>query len=391
MSSQKSDALMENSAGRLKNEAKMCRGDAGCPNDSRKSILSICETAQGGVGRYQESLRALGSHGFDVHVLLPDADCGILEDQRNVVTYPRDHRGLGAIYRLVRAVFAQKRRLGPDVLFFNSTFSLLPLFALRLAGDRTPAVYCAHCWAVSNYEPTSLKGRLVRFLEGRLCGLANLVVNVSEGDAQLARTFGYRGRHVVVANATPDVAEVQPVEMTRTGDDEVQLLFVGRFDRQKGLDILLDAFREARKLGANVRLHLVGAPVRGSDLPVIPEGVEQHGWVEPGQIDRFFKAADAVIVPSRWEGLPLTIPEALRNGTPVFVSNRSAMPDLIEDGVSGGSFDLSVEALADCLGRMERGELVEMRAGARATYEARFTMDLFSDALAGHLRQVLKD
>ncbi|WP_353339522.1 glycosyltransferase family 4 protein [Pelagimonas sp. KU-00592-HH] len=382
---------MENSAGRLGNEAKMRRGNAGCSTDSRKTILSICETAQGGVGRYQESLRALGAQGFDFHILLPDAHREILEDRRNVVTFSRDRRGPGAIYRLIRAVFEQKRRLGPDVLFFNSTFSLLPLFALRLARDRTPAVYCAHCWAVSNYEPTSLKGRLVRFLEGRLCGLADLVVNVSEGDAQLARTFGYRGRHVVVANATPDVAEVQPVALTRTNDDEVQLLFVGRFDRQKGLDILLDAFGKARQRGANVRLHLVGAPVRGSDLPVIPEGVEQHGWVEPGQIDRFFKAADAVIVPSRWEGLPLTIPEALRNGTPVFVSDRSAMPDLIEDGVSGGSFDLSVEALVDCLGRMERGELVEMRAGARATYEARFTMDRFSDALARHLRQVLKD
>ena len=103
-------------------------------------ILSVCETAFGGVGRYQESLRALTSTGIQLVILLPDRDAKILEQSDDLRTFRRDGRSVSALIRLLRAFLKQRRELRPDLYLFNSTFSLLPLLVLRGLRDQTPAI-----------------------------------------------------------------------------------------------------------------------------------------------------------------------------------------------------------------------------------------------------------
>jgi glycosyltransferase involved in cell wall biosynthesis len=245
-------------------------------------ITSVCETASGGVGRYQENLLALGDVGFSCNVLLPDGDRHILPASASVATFARRKRSLLGLIALMRGVLAQRRHGKPDLFFFNSTFAILPLPLIRILGDRSPAVYCAHCWAIRTVDAGSLKGRLVRLVEGRLCGLADLVINVSHSDAAVARQHGYRGRQVVVENA---VATARPDARNdlfhHSARDGVHLLFVGRFDHQKGLDLLLAAFAEARKSNPVLRLHLVGGTVRNGMDPGLQDGVTNHGWISP--------------------------------------------------------------------------------------------------------------
>lgn len=359
-------------------------------SDAALVVLSVCETAFGGVGRYQEGLRLLPKTDFQLWILLPDSDAPILRHDDDLRTFRRDRRGIAALARLLQAFFAQRRKLRPDLYFFNSTFALLPLLALRLCGDKTPAIYSAHCWAISNYVETSFKGRVVKFVEGQLCGLANLVVNVSHGDKTTAQRLGYRGHQVVVENAVPDrTAHALPAPIQRGADDEIHLLFVGRFDRQKGLDILLAAFAIARLSKPNLKLHLVGDAVRGSDIPTMPDGVTHHGWCPASDIDAYYGSADALVIPSRWEGLPLTLPEALRNGTPVFVAETSDMGALITPGVTGGSFALNEQALSQCLIALERATLQAMRPAARHSYETRYAMDRFVTEMSTHMKTLL--
>ena len=104
------------------------------------TILSVCETALGGVGRYQESLRGLTSAGNRLVILLPDRDAKILEQSDDLRTFRRDGRSVSALIRLLRAFLKQRRELRPDLYLFNSTFSLLPLLVLRGLRDQTPAI-----------------------------------------------------------------------------------------------------------------------------------------------------------------------------------------------------------------------------------------------------------
>ena len=353
-------------------------------------VLSVCETAKGGVGRFQESLRSVEASGFEVSVLLPEPDIDILTDKARLLSFPRSRRGIVALWSLVVHFIRARRSVRPDLYFFNSTFSLLPLAVLRLIGDRTPAVYCAHCWAISNYDHTSLKGRIVRALEGRLSGLADRVINVSKGDADLARRFGYRGRHVVIENAVPDSANATNSDARADDNGQgINLLFVGRFDRQKGLDILLQAFERARQAQPALRLKLVGGPVRGSASPDLPDGVTHLGWLNPEDLDDVYRKADALVVPSRWEGLPLIVPEALRNGTPVLLSDRSGMGSLVVEGESGLVFDLTEDALEQCLSSLSRSTLRAMRPAARQQYEDRYTIARFSKDLSRQLSELV--
>ncbi|SLN26877.1 Glycogen synthase [Falsiruegeria litorea R37] len=349
-------------------------------------ILNVCETAQGGVGRYQDALGALSAHGFSCHVLLPDSDLEILTDTSRAITFSRPKRGPVAILQLLRGFRAARRRVRPHIYFFHSTFALLPLLFLRLSRDKTPAVYCAHCWAANTSVSETLKKQIIRRIEGNLCGLADLVVNVSHSDAETARQNKYRGRHVVVENAVAPAAPDARFDLfPRPTSDTINLLFVGRFDQQKGLDILLDAFRRARINNPDLALHLVGEPVRSEGMPHLPAGVSHHGWIPSSQIDSFYRSADALVVPSRWEGLPLVIPEAYRNGTPVLAARTSGMEHLVQQDQTGHIFDLAPTDLGELLASLDRKHLVDMRPNALALYRDRFSLDRFSRELASHL------
>lgn len=352
-------------------------------------MLSVCETASGGVGRYQENLLALSAQGITCRVLLPDTDRHILGPGADVLTFRRERRGVRTLIALVRAFLAERKRSRPDLYIFNSTFTLLPLLVLRLLRDRTPSVYCAHCWAVGTQSGDHWTARLIRLIEGNLCGLADLVVNVAQSDADLARRLGYRGRQIVVENAVADPdPQARSDLFDRTEASEVHLLFVGRFDRQKGLDLLLPAFAAARRTAPELRLHLVGGAVRDGTLPDPVEGVTLHGWIRPDRIDDYYRSADALIVPSRWEGMPLVILEALRNGTPVLASSGCGMGEILRHTGSGGEFSLTDGSLGPLLARLRREDLAAMRADARATFARHFTLDRFVADMARHLREL---
>lgn len=80
--------------------------------------------------------------------------------------------------------------------------------------------------------------------------------------------------------------------------------------------------------------------------------------------------------------------EALRAGTPVMLSDRSGMGQLIEDGRSGFVLPLSVEHFAKALGSVDAQRLAAMRPAARALYEGRYGPDRFRRETLAALRNL---
>src|SRR4029453_10577437 len=92
-----------------------------------------------------------------------------------------------------------------------------------------------------------------------------------------------------------------------------RVLFVGRFDRQKGIDVLLDALPE---LQDSAFCYLVGDRVlNNGPVPAMPANARTTGWLTAAEIESFYKSADVVVVPSRWEGLGLIGAEGMRAGS----------------------------------------------------------------------------
>ncbi|KAA9007830.1 glycosyltransferase family 4 protein [Histidinibacterium aquaticum] len=343
------------------------------------TVLHVAETVQGGIAGYLRMCLDLPRDAFDQKALVPSCQRAHLPEDPRILTYPETARGPRAVLALARHLRRAVRECAPDLLYLHSTLSLL---ALALVRPDVPVLYCPHGWAAHRFSGTGPRDRAIRSLESRLAGLADRTVNVSRNDAALARHLGYGGRQVVVENAVPP-----PVPDARSDlfGDGLNLLFVGRFDRQKGLDLLLEAFARARRDRPDLRLHLAGAVVRGGIPTDLPEGAEPLGWVDPGRIDDLYRSVDAVVLPSRWEGLPLVLPEALRNGTPVICSDRAGLPDLVEEGVTGHVLPLCVESWGRRLATLDAARLRAMRPACRAAWAARFDVARFHREISAQM------
>ncbi len=138
---------------------------------------------------------------------------------------------------------------------------------------------------------------------------------------------------------------------------EFRFLYVGRLSTEKGLNDLLEAFRQIREKRSDVRLDLVGAgPLRGELIKRVAElnlmdSVTFLGPMGMDAIAELFKPSAALVLPSHSEPWGLVVNEALSYGCPVVVSNVcGCVPDLVIDGVTGYSFPVGdVDALSKAM------------------------------------------
>ncbi len=143
----------------------------------------------------------------------------------------------------------------------------------------------------------------------------------------------------VLPNPAPELPLLPSRDVVRAelGLDGALLAFAGRLGPQKALGIALEAVaevpgvtlaiagdgpdrkaleRRARELGLDGRARFLGSVPR--------EGVL-----------RLFRAADAAILPSRWENFPHTVVEALAVGSPVIATAVGGVPEVVRDGENG--------------------------------------------------------
>jgi glycosyltransferase involved in cell wall biosynthesis len=148
------------------------------------------------------------------------------------------------------------------------------------------------------------------------------------------------------------------------GDD---LLFIGRIEPEKGVDVAVQA---ARTLGRGL---ILAGPVidrQRFDVDVAPflsERIRYVGVVDHARKVELFARAAAVVMPSRVdEACPMVCIEALACGTPVVGSTRGALPELIEPGVTGYLADdaAAVAEGIDAATRLDRAA-IRGRAGER--------------------------
>jgi D-inositol-3-phosphate glycosyltransferase len=129
--------------------------------------------------------------------------------------------------------------------------------------------------------------------------------------------------------------------------DATMLLFVGRIQALKGVDLALETLIEMRKRGRNALLAIIGGP-SGPDgretLARLHDRVAQAGVI--GQVSfvapqahqllsTWMRAADVTLVPSRTESFGLVALESSGCGTPVVASDVGGLKTLIEPGVNG--------------------------------------------------------
>ena len=210
-------------------------------------------------------------------------------------------------------------------------------------------------------------------------------------DRFIALTEFAKGRFIA-AGFPPERISVKPnfVEDRACPSTSSQgALFVGRLSPEKGVRTLLRAWAEI-----DFPLSIVGdGPLLGEARDAESAGITVHGGLPPDAVADHMSRAAFLVFPSEWyEGFPMTLLEAFRQGLPVIASRLGAMAEIIEDEVTGLHFmpgdpaDLAkkVRWAADHPEDMQR-----MGAAARRIYEARYTPEVNYHQLATVYEQTI--
>ena len=214
--------------------------------------------------------------------------------------------------------------------------------------------------------------------------------------ASVADAFGLPRAHISVIHDGVETETFRPLEDVLPEPRSV--LFVGNTeDKNKGLLYLLKALRQLRD---EVSFHLTVVHRPGShEAPRLVKELGLHGRVtfleqlSTDELVREYNRAQLLVSPSLYEGFGLPAAEALACGTPVIATSAGALPEIVEEGVSGvlvppGQVAPLAKAIATLLGQPER--CVEMgESGARRIRErfswrrtAEETLALYEEVLS---------
>ncbi|MEO0509168.1 MAG: glycosyltransferase [Verrucomicrobiota bacterium] len=164
-------------------------------------------------------------------------------------------------------------------------------------------------------------------------------ITISETLARMLRNYGASGRIQVVENGIPlERFKNQPTcsearEQFNLPQDGYLWGQIGRTEfKQKGQDFALELFLERAQRHSDEHLVFLGS---GPDAEALKETASKHAnvhflsWTDnPAPL---YAALDAMIMPSRYEGVPLAMLEALANGVPVASTDRDGMRDWLPD------------------------------------------------------------
>jgi glycosyltransferase involved in cell wall biosynthesis len=145
----------------------------------------------------------------------------------------------------------------------------------------------------------------------------------------------------VLPNATGGLDHGPALEAMEGEESSGYLLFVGRLRIRKGVEVLLDALRRLVERGRAPRLLVAGDGEHRQSLERTAArlGVAGHvrflGRCAAPEVRRRLAGADALVVPSLYEGMPLVILEAMEARVPVVASAVSGIPEVVVDGETG--------------------------------------------------------
>jgi glycosyltransferase involved in cell wall biosynthesis len=149
----------------------------------------------------------------------------------------------------------------------------------------------------------------------------------------------------------PQIEEQQSIKLPRDGSN---FLFIGRYEFNKGPDILIEAMQTLLDTGTRAHLHMFGVGSLESDLRRKIQGYEQFihlgGYADPRMAITYMHACDWLVIPSRIESIPLVFGDAVQMRLPLIVTDVGDLGDLVRRfGVGKVAKAVEPQALAEVM------------------------------------------
>ncbi len=156
--------------------------------------------------------------------------------------------------------------------------------------------------------------------------------------------------------------DVDPTDSVLRGYDVV---FVGRLEKVKGVDVLLNALKYARRENPHVRLVIYG---KGSleKLVVKYKFIDFRGPLPYEEIHKAYRKATVFVLPSRYEGLPNSLLQAMASGLPVVATKVGGVPEIVKDRYNGLLVDLDPREISKAIIYLLENRNEALKMGMRA-------------------------
>lgn len=290
----------------------------------------------------------------------------------------------------------------PDIIHCHSSKAGI---VGRIAGaiKNIPAVFTAHGWAfTSGVSPA--KRIIYAAIEHVMLGITKRVICVSEFDRKLAKRWFLHNynRVITVHNGIADKKFSNST--VREYSLPLKLVSVARFSHQKNNMELIRAVEQINKLySGSLQLNMVGDGPLLSEAQAYVESYkledDVHFLGSRTDVDDILNQNDIFCLISNYEGLPISIIEAMRAEMPIIASDVGGVNELVQDGVNGlliprGNIFELVDKLKYIL---EHKDLIKsMGEASRKIYEEEYNADrmnqkilsVYNEVIAVHKKKV---
>lgn len=359
-------------------------------------VYIITRTNLGGAQKHLLWLLEAVQETFDPVVLV--GETGYLTDKleaRKIVfehvdslgREPSPVRDFTALLELRRTL----RRLAPDLIHLHS-FKAAMLGRIAAWRLGIPIVVTAHGWSFTDGNPR-IRRLAGPFLERTLAPITDAIIVVCDSDreAALNNRIASDTKFVTILNGAP----WRPAPRSRQlANQELQLLNIGRICAQKDQMGLVDL---VPLLPANTSLRLVGD---GPDRARLLERISASGLdgrilveEETPEPDFYLDHADIYVSWSRWEGMSLSLIEALRAGLPIVATDVGGTQEIVESGTNGFLVPHGDrEGFASAISELVENPDLRIRLGieSRRRFEKLFQVDFSIERTSRLYRHLLR-
>jgi Glycosyltransferase len=183
------------------------------------------------------------------------------------------------------------------------------------------------------YNESSNKTKILKNLN-----MADVLIVLSKSWKIWFQTIGVDDRHIMVLN---NITALPQIKVTTRTDDKLHLLFLGLLGERKGIFDIIKSMSEHKKDFQNKLIFRIGGNTHEDELisAIKHYGLEEfvtfEGWVSGDKKTDLLNWADAYILPSYNEGLPIGILEAMSYGCAIIASPVGGIPEVVKNKHNG--------------------------------------------------------
>ncbi|MBS5386560.1 MAG: glycosyltransferase [Clostridiales bacterium] len=313
--------------------------------DKVKVVLLISDLGMGGAENITVNIaQYINKEKFDVKIISMFSEKYCVDKYKNIISkykipiiYLNKKPGLdlNIIFRLVSIL----RKERPDILHshrYSCVYALIPSIICRVHGR----LHTVH--NIADKEIPRVYRKLMK-IAYHFLRVTAVAINEGVKDS-IIECYKLESNIVPIIKNGVDISKFYSGKKNET----VTLINVGRFSPQKNHMLLIKCLANVLKYTRNIKLILIG---EGELKDKIEQFVRELGITENvyftgniSNVEEYLASADIYVMTSDYEGLPLSVIEAMAAGLPIISTKAGGVVNLIKDGQNGVLIDVGDEA-----------------------------------------------